>query len=92
MKLSSAEIASRMTKLPGWAVAKESRLTREFSFPDFAAALAFVNRVGQLAEERNHHPDVYLTWGKVRLEIWTHSAGGITEADFGLAAACDQAL
>ena len=66
------------------------RLRREYDFADFAEALAFVNRVGALAEERNHHPDILLHgWNQVRLEFWTHTAGGVTDADHALADACD---
>ena len=68
----------------------DGELTREWAFEDFAGALAFVNRVGALAEERNHHPDVLLHgWNKVRLTLSTHSAGGLTDADDELAAAID---
>ena len=63
---------------------------REFTFTDFAAALAFTNRVGSLAEEEGHHPDIYLAWGKVRIEIWTHKIDGLTRSDFVLAAKTDR--
>jgi 4a-hydroxytetrahydrobiopterin dehydratase len=56
---------------------------------DFAAALAWVNRVGELAEARNHHPDIAISWNKVTLTLSTHSAGGLTQADLDLAAAID---
>jgi 4a-hydroxytetrahydrobiopterin dehydratase len=65
-------------------------LQRDYEFADFAEALAFVNRVGALAEERNHHPDIRLHgWNKVQLEFWTHTSGGVTDADHALADACD---
>ncbi len=65
-------------------------IVREQQFADFAAALAFVNRVAAVAEERNHHPDILLhSWNKVRLSVSTHSAGGLTQADFDLAYAVD---
>jgi 4a-hydroxytetrahydrobiopterin dehydratase len=65
-------------------------ITRDFEFPDFAAAMAFVNVVAGIAEERNHHPDILVHgWNKVRLTVTNHSAGGLTEADFGLAHAID---
>ena len=65
-------------------------ITRDFQFPDFAAAMAFVNVVAGIAEERNHHPDILVHgWNKVRLTVTNHSAGGLTEADFGLAHAID---
>jgi 4a-hydroxytetrahydrobiopterin dehydratase len=61
-------------------------LEREFRFDDFAQALAFVNRVGELAEAADHHPDIELRYNRVTLRWWTHSAGGITERDGELAA------
>ena len=60
-------------------------LARTFRFPDFQKALEFVNRVGAVAEEQGHHPDIHLTWGRVDIETWTHDAGGLTEKDFLLA-------
>jgi 4a-hydroxytetrahydrobiopterin dehydratase len=70
----------------GWHVFDEDHLEKEFEFKDFKQALAFTNQVGAIAEEQGHHPDIYLGWGKVRLTIWTHTAGGLTESDFILAA------
>ena len=68
-----------------------SSISREWSFEDFARAMAFVNRVAEAAEAVNHHPDISLHgWNKVRLELSTHSAGGLTDADFALAAKIDQ--
>ena len=76
----------------GWRVVNEHHLEKEYSFPDFVSALEFVNRVGETAEEQGHHPDVYLSWGKVRLTIWTHKIDGLTESDFVFAAKADQRL
>jgi 4a-hydroxytetrahydrobiopterin dehydratase len=76
----------------GWRVVDEHHLEKEYSFPDFVSALAFVNRVGETAEEQGHHPDVFLGWGKVRLTIWTHKIDGLTESDFVFAAKADQRL
>jgi 4a-hydroxytetrahydrobiopterin dehydratase len=70
----------------GWRVVDGHHLAKEFTFPDFAAALAFVNRVGELAEDQDHHLDLYLGWGKARVEIWTHKIDGLTESDFVFAA------
>jgi 4a-hydroxytetrahydrobiopterin dehydratase len=75
-----------------WRVIDEHHLEKEYTFPDFVSALAFVNRVGETAEEQGHHPDVYLSWGKVRLKIWTHKIDGLTESDFVFAAKADQRL
>ncbi len=74
---------------PGWEVVQEHHLEKEFKFKDFREALAFVNRVGELAEAQGHHPDIYLAWGKVKLTIWTHKIDGLTESDFVLAAKAD---
>ena len=74
----------------GWRVAGEHHLEKEFAFRDFAEALAFTNRVGALAEEEGHHPDIYLAWGKVRITIWTHKIDGLSRSDFVLAAKIDQ--
>jgi 4a-hydroxytetrahydrobiopterin dehydratase len=69
-----------------WRVIGEHHLEREFKFKDFRAALEFTNRVGELAEQQNHHPDIYLAWGKVKLTLWTHKIDGLTESDFVFAA------
>jgi len=74
----------------GWEVVDGHHLSKEFGFKNFADALAFVNRVGEVAEEQNHHPDIYLAWGKVRVEVWTHKIDGLTESDFIFAAKADQ--
>jgi 4a-hydroxytetrahydrobiopterin dehydratase len=76
----------------GWRAVDGHHLEKEFRFPDFVQALAFTNRVGAIAEEQGHHPDLFLTWGKVRIQIWTHKIDGLTESDFVLAAKCDGAL
>jgi 4a-hydroxytetrahydrobiopterin dehydratase len=70
----------------GWTVIDDHHLSKAFEFKDFAEALAFVNRAGEIAEREGHHPDIYLSWGKVRVEIWTHKIDGLTESDFILAA------
>jgi len=75
---------------PGWKVVNEHYLEKGFSFPDFRKALDFVNRVGDVAESENHHPDIFLAWGKVGLKIWTHAIDGLSENDFILAAKVDQ--
>ena len=75
-----------------WTVEDGHHLTKTYRFDDFASALAFVNRVGALAEAEGHHPDIFLTWGRVRLDLWTHKIDGLTESDFVLAAKADRAL
>jgi 4a-hydroxytetrahydrobiopterin dehydratase len=77
-------------QLPNWKVIDEHHITRTFTFPDFRKALEFVNRVGAVAEEQGHHPDILLTWGKVEITLWTHKVNGLTESDFILAAKIDQ--
>jgi 4a-hydroxytetrahydrobiopterin dehydratase len=73
-----------------WDVINEHHLTKTFKFPDFLKALDFVNRVGAIAEQEGHHPDLHLSWGKVGVETWTHKIDGLTESDFILAAKIDQ--
>ena len=73
-----------------WKVVNEHHLEKEFSLKDFRQALDFTIRVGEIAETENHHPDIYLTWGKVKLTIWTHNIDGLSENDFILAAKVDE--
>ena len=65
-------------------------LERLYTFKDFAQALAYVNKVGAVAEAEGHHPDLYLAWGKCKVEIWTHKINGLTESDFYMAAKADR--
>lgn len=65
-------------------------LRKTYGFKDFREALAFTNRVGELAEQQGHHPDIHLAWGRVVVEIWTHKIKGLTESDFIFAAKCDR--
>jgi len=76
--------------VPKWSVIDEHHLTHEYKFPDFVQALAFVNRVGALAEEQGHHPDILLAWGKAEITLWTHKVNGLTESDFIMAAKIDR--
>jgi 4a-hydroxytetrahydrobiopterin dehydratase len=76
----------------GWEVIDEHHLRKEYRFENFGEALAYVNRIGGIAEEQRHHSDIYLAWGKVRAEIWTHKINGLTESDFILAAKFDDAM
>jgi 4a-hydroxytetrahydrobiopterin dehydratase len=87
--LSSAEIDSRLTELPGWRV-EAGELVRTFQFKDFRAAMGFVNKVADLAEEAGHHPDIDIRYNRVRLGLVTHDAGGLTAKDFGLAGGADK--
>ena len=81
-----------LAQLSGWQVVDGHHLKKEYTFKNFVEALAFVNRVGVVAEHNGHHPDLYLTWGKVRIEIFTYKIDGLTESDFVLAAKCDHVL
>ncbi len=85
---SSEVVASRLHALPGWQI-EAGELTRTFICEDFPAALAFVNRVGERAEQAGHHPDIDIRYNRVRLSLVTHDAGGLTAKDFELAAAAD---
>jgi len=73
-----------------WSVIDEHHIVRTYKFPDFKSALEFVNRVGAIAEEQGHHPDMMLSWGKVEVTTWTHKVNGLTESDFILAAKIDR--
>jgi 4a-hydroxytetrahydrobiopterin dehydratase len=84
------EIKRLAEQLNGWDVIKEHHLRKSFEFKDFRDALAFVNRVGQLAEEQGHHPDISFGWGRAEISIWTHKIDGLTESDFILAAKIDK--
>ena len=75
-----------------WQIINEHHLEKEYIFSDFRKALDFTVKVGELAENQNHHPDIYLAWGKVNVSIWTHKIDGLTESDFILAAKADQQL
>lgn len=81
-----------MTDVPSGWVEANGALEREFAFADFAEALAFVNRVGELAENANHHPDVEIHWNRVRLRWWTHVTGSITDRDRELAERTNELL
>ena len=76
----------------GWTLTKGHHLEKTYTFANFVDALAFVNRVGEVAEQQGHHPDLELGWGRVKITLWTHSVDGLTEADFVLAAKADQRL
>jgi 4a-hydroxytetrahydrobiopterin dehydratase len=88
--LAGEALQQMRNQLSAWDLVDGHHLTRTFRFRDFAGGLAFVNRVGELAEKEAHHPDICLSWGKVRIELWTHKVNGLTENDFILAAKIDQ--
>ena len=75
----------------GWECINEHHLERDYRFQNFVDALAFTNKVGAIAEEENHHPDILTTWGKTKVSIWTHKIDGLTESDFIFAAKVEEA-
>ena len=75
-----------------WNLVKEHHLEREFNFPNFQEAWDYLNKVAQMSEQQDHHPDIELSWGRVKVIIWTHKIDGLTESDFVFAAKCDDLL
>ena len=93
LPLKGEELVALQEKLGnGWQIINEHHLEKEYIFADFRQALDFTVKVGEVAENQGHHPDIYLAWGKVKLTIWTHKIDGLTESDFILAAKADQEL
>jgi len=88
--LRGKELQEFHKSVPQWTVSNEHHIHREFRFPDFKQALEFVNRVGNLAEQEGHHPDILLSWGKAGVTLWTHKIDGLTESDFIMAAKIDR--
>ena len=89
--LKGDELRRLYGQLDGWTVVSEHHLEKEYRFKDFAEALAFVNRLGAVAEQEGHHPDIFLSWGKVKVTTWSHDANAITARDLKLAAKIDKA-
>lgn len=88
--LKGEELIKLLKKLGNhWKVIDEHHLEKEYTFHDFKEALLFTNKVGEIAEEERHHPDILLSYGKVKIQLWTHKIDGLTESDFILAAKCD---
>ena len=91
--LSREEIEPYLADLGnGWHVVEDHHIEKEYRFKNFREALAFTNRIGELAEDVGHHPDIELAWGRVKLTIYTHKIGGLHEADFVFAAKADAVL
>jgi 4a-hydroxytetrahydrobiopterin dehydratase len=91
-QLSGAETAELQAQVPGWGIVTRDgipRLERVFPFKDFAEALAFTDKVGELAQRENHHPAILTEWGKVTVTWWTHAIGGLHRNDFIMAAKTD---
>ena len=90
-----SEIAGYLVQLPGWVITevdRVKRLSKSFAFDNFVHALAFTNRVGELAEQEGHHPAILTEWGKVTVTWWTHSIGGLHKNDFVMAAKTEEAF
>lgn len=90
--LKGEEIVTLLNQLNDWNVINQHHLQKKYSFADFREAQQFVNRVGDLAEEQGHHPDICFGWGQAEITIWTHKIDGLTESDFVLAAKIDKLL
>ena len=90
--LTPEQMQPLLARLDGWTIVDSHHLEKRYALPDFAQALELVNRIGAIAESQNHHPDVYLAWGRVHVTVWTHKIDGLTESDFVFAAKCDRAL
>jgi 4a-hydroxytetrahydrobiopterin dehydratase len=90
-RLKGRETEQFMRELrPGWEIVEDHHLSKSYEFSNFAEALEFVNRVGRVAEQEGHHPDITFGWGHARIEIWTHAIDGLSESDFILAAKIDE--
>lgn len=87
-KLKPAQIKTAMATVPAWK-RKGAVISRTFTHKDFKGSIKFVNAVAKIAEKADHHPDIYIQWNKVLLQLTTHSAGGLTEKDFAVAAKFD---
>ena len=87
--LSSENVSSRLADLDGWAL-QDNKLVKDFIFEDFVGAVRFVDRLTEVAEAHGHHPDLYVTWGRVTVELTSHVAGGITDFDLRLAEALNK--
>jgi 4a-hydroxytetrahydrobiopterin dehydratase len=88
--LQGEELSSHMSLVSGWELVHDHHIVRNFEFPDFRSALAFVVQIGEIAEEQQHHPDILLGWGKVQATTWTHDVNGLSENDFILAGKINQ--
>lgn len=89
--LTEDQFAPLLAELEGWTVEDGRHLRKTYRLRDFRQAQELAHRIGWIAEEENHHPDLSLGWGRLEVTIWTHAAGGLTENDFVLAAKCDRA-
>jgi len=89
-KFSREEAQEFLEQLPGWTLSEELHLERSYKFKDFSLAMKRANKIAAIAEEQDHHPDITVGWGKVKVELWTHFNKGLTENDFILAAKIEE--
>ena len=89
--LTGDAIVPLLSQLEGWSVVEDHHLEKQYKLKNFVEALDLVNHIGAIAEAQNHHPDLFLAWGRVGVKIWTHKINGLTESDFIFAAKCDVA-
>ncbi len=89
--LTHADIAPLLARLQGWQVEDDKKLIKSYKLKNFVEAVDFVNRITPVAEAENHHPDLYVRWGEVRVYLWTHKIDGLTASDFYMAAKIDRA-
>jgi 4a-hydroxytetrahydrobiopterin dehydratase len=90
--LTRSQFEPLLTELSSWQVINESRLRKTYKTKDFAEALALANKIGALAEQQGHHPDLTVRWGELIIDLWTHKIDGLTESDFILAAKIDKLI
>jgi 4a-hydroxytetrahydrobiopterin dehydratase len=90
--LEGEELAKLSAQIPDWRVVDGHHIEKTFLTVDFKTALEFVNRIGSLAEQEGHHPDIYFGWGSVKVTLYTHKIQGLTESDFILAAKVDESF
>ena len=86
------ESLAQLRELDGWSLNDAGHIHRDYSFEDFAQALAFANSVGRIAEKQGHHPNINIAWGRCTVEVWTHKISGLTQNDFIVAAKFDEAF
>jgi 4a-hydroxytetrahydrobiopterin dehydratase len=87
--LAAERVEALLDELDDWSIEQEYHLTKTYGFPDFAQAMAFADEIGALAEDEQHHPELHIGYGHVKVELWTHKIDGLTEADFVFAAKVD---
>ena len=88
--LTKAEYEPMLAELKGWEVQDDNRLLKSYKFDNFQKSLDLANKIGEIAEKEGHHPDLLVRWGELKIDLWTHAVGGLTESDFILAAKIDK--